>query len=277
MVLSICACLIVIFIITASPQATILVALCVLLTDFFLGALIFYWSLTMNTLVVLNIIIAIGLSVDYSAHISHSYLTTQIPDDLAKYYKTNKQKRVYKVQQALSKMGSSVFHGGFSTFLAIVTLAPSKTYIFVVFFRLWFGIILFGMANGFMLLPVILSFVGQINNVTEISLESDGEDSLEAEAEDLDVNPDDKVPAKDNRRVSVFQLSGQDKVEPSAVALQVAMQKSKQEDRFAKDNDSMEMQMINKQPQGEGKPAGSEAEITPEDGSVKRQKSLDLL
>lgn len=196
----------------------------------------------MNTLVVLNIIIAIGLSVDYSAHISHSYLTTQIPDELAKYYKTDKQKRIYKVQQALSKMGSSVFHGGFSTFLAIVVLAPSKTYIFLVFFRLWFGIILFGMGNGFMLLPVILSFIGQVENVTDPSLEMDDEDSLEAEAEDLDM-PENKVePAKDNRRFSMFQLSGQDKEEPSAVALQVAAQKSQEQDRFVKDNhDSMEM------------------------------------
>ena len=71
--LSIAACLIVILIITASPQATILVALCVLLTDLFLSALIYYWGLTFNPLVVINIVIAIGLSVDYSAHISHSY------------------------------------------------------------------------------------------------------------------------------------------------------------------------------------------------------------
>ena len=60
----------------------------------------------------------------------------------------------------MSKMGSSVFHGGFSTFVALSVLAPSKTYIFVVFFKTWFGIILFGMANGFLLLPVILSFIG---------------------------------------------------------------------------------------------------------------------
>lgn len=156
--LSIGACLIVILIITASIQATLLVAFCVLLVDMFLAALIFYWGLTFNPLVVINIVIAIGLSVDYSAHISHSYLITEVPD--TKMYNTKEKKRVYKAQQALSKMGSSVFHGGFSTFLAIVTLAPSKTYIFVVFFRLWFGIILFGMANGFMLLPVILSFIG---------------------------------------------------------------------------------------------------------------------
>ena len=64
-------------------------------------------------------------------------------------------------------MGSSVFHGAFSTFLAIITLSPSKTYIFLVFFRLWFGIIIFGMANGFMLLPVILTFIGQTDVVVD--------------------------------------------------------------------------------------------------------------
>ena len=57
-------------------------------------------------------------------------------------------------------MGSSVFHGGFSTFLAIILTAPSRSYVFIVFFRLWFSIILFGMANGCILLPVILSLVG---------------------------------------------------------------------------------------------------------------------
>ena len=64
-------------------------------------------------------------------------------------------------------MGSSVFHGGFSTFVSLSVLAPTKTYIFQVFYKLWFGIILFGMANGFLLLPVILSFIGNIQSVTD--------------------------------------------------------------------------------------------------------------
>jgi len=59
-------------------------------------------------------------------------------------------------------MGSSVFHGGFSTFLAISALGPSKSYIFVVFFKMWYGIIVFGMTNGFFLLPVVLSFIGPV-------------------------------------------------------------------------------------------------------------------
>jgi len=65
-------------------------------------------------------------------------------------------------------MGSSVLHGGVSTFLAIVVLSGAKSYIFVVFFRVWFGIIIFGMANGFILLPIILSFIGPVSDNTEV-------------------------------------------------------------------------------------------------------------
>ena len=63
-------------------------------------------------------------------------------------------------------MGSSVFHGGFSTFLAIAALGPSRSYIFEVFFKCWFSIIFFGMANGFFLLPVILSYMGPTDDVS---------------------------------------------------------------------------------------------------------------
>jgi Niemann-Pick C1 protein len=154
--LSTVAIIFVIIFITASLSVTMLVTFCVLLVDLFLVGMIHFWSLTFNTFVVINIVIALGLSVDYSAHIAHSYLNIVPPE----YCVTDKQKRMYKAKTALSKMGSSVFHGGFSTFLAIVVLSPSKTYIFMVFFRCWFGIILFGMSNGFLLLPVLLSYVG---------------------------------------------------------------------------------------------------------------------
>lgn len=66
-------------------------------------------------------------------------------------------------------MGTSVFHGAFSTFLAIVVLSPSKSYVFVTFFKMWFGIIVFGVANGFVLLPVLMSLCGPLNEVTPIA------------------------------------------------------------------------------------------------------------
>lgn len=159
--LSIAAVTLVIFFITSSVAVTLLVLLAVLLVDYFLLSLLFFWGLTFNSIVVVNTVIAIGLSVDYSAHIAHTYLMVKPPANL----KTKMQQRGYKARVAISQMGSSVFHGGFSTFLAISTLSLAKSYIFEVFFKCWFGIITFGMCNGFLLLPVILSFIGPTDDL----------------------------------------------------------------------------------------------------------------
>lgn len=154
---------IVILCITSSIAATLLVLLAVVLVDFFLVATVFYWGLNFNAVVVVNTVIAIGLSVDYSAHIAHTYLVVVPP---AKYTKPS-ERRMYKAKKAISQMGSSVFHGGFSTFLAISVLGPSKSYVFEVFFKCWVCIILFGMANGFLLLPIILSYIGPHENLID--------------------------------------------------------------------------------------------------------------
>jgi len=159
--LSIVVILGIILLVTANVKVTILVAMCVGITDIFLFALIHFWELTLNPIVLMHVIVSIGISVDYSAHIGYAYLVEPTKDGL----RTKDEIRVYKAKMALRKMGSSVFHGGFSTFIAILVLAPGTTYIFLAFFRLWFGIILFGMANGFMLLPVVLSFIGPTKSV----------------------------------------------------------------------------------------------------------------
>jgi hypothetical protein len=159
--LSIVAVFFVLIVITGNLKVTALVTLSIILVDVYLYSLIYYWGLTFNTIVVINIVVAIGLSVDYSAHIAHSYLTARAPKN--SYFKGRKdRKRLYKARLALSQMGSSVFHGGFSTLLAISALGFSSSYVFVVFFKLWVGIIIFGMSNGFFFLPVILSFYGPV-------------------------------------------------------------------------------------------------------------------
>ena len=69
---------------------------------------------------------------------------------------------MYKVKQALKNIGPSIFHGGFSTLLVACVLAPSQSYIFMVFFRCFLGIVVFGLANGFILLPVLLLNFGPV-------------------------------------------------------------------------------------------------------------------
>lgn len=163
--LSIVVILIIILLVTANAKVMVLVALCVGITDVFLFALIYFWNLTLNPIVLMHVIVSIGISVDYSAHIGYAYLVEPLPFDAE--FTSKAEMRVYKSKMALRKMGSSVFHGGFSTFIAILVLAPGTTYIFLAFFKLWIGIILFGMANGFIFLPVILSFIGPTKAVEE--------------------------------------------------------------------------------------------------------------
>jgi len=97
-VLSIAAVLIIILVITASVTATLLVAFCVLLVDLYLVGLVYFWGLSFSPFVMINIVIAIGLSVDYSAHIAHAYLIAKPPDHLTKADDI----RMYKTKKALS-------------------------------------------------------------------------------------------------------------------------------------------------------------------------------
>ena len=162
MFIAFAAVLLVILVITSDITATLVVTLCVIMTDIFVAGNIYYWNMTLNPIVLLQVILGIGCSVDYSSHIAYAYLVEDVPDKMQKQIKTKSQIRTYKAEKALSKMGSSVFHGGFSTWVSLSVLARSKTYIFMVFYRMWFSIILFGMANGFLLLPVILSYIGTV-------------------------------------------------------------------------------------------------------------------
>ena len=101
---------------------------------------------------------------------------------------SNHQKRVYKSRSALGSMGSSVFHGAFSTLLAIIVLSPSKSYIFKSFFKMWFGIIIFGVANGFILLPVLLALCGPLNAVSARGggqASADGQNDIEMKKMDI--------------------------------------------------------------------------------------------
>ena len=102
--------------------ASVLVLGCVVLTLVNVGGFIHFWGLTIDTVSCTNIIISIGLCVDYSAHIAHAFLA-------------NQGSRNERVKTALTEIGPAVFNGGFSTFLAFVLLAGSKSHVFTVFFK----------------------------------------------------------------------------------------------------------------------------------------------
>lgn len=78
--LALCAVFVVILIVTANIQVTLFILLCVALVDVFLLGLLHFWGVTFNSVTVVNNVIAIGLAVDYSAHIGHAYLMAHPPE-----------------------------------------------------------------------------------------------------------------------------------------------------------------------------------------------------
>lgn len=94
--------MIVLLLFTGNWTITLLVLLCVGLVDLFLFGLLTFWSVTLNSVTIVNVVIAIGLAVDYSAHIGHAYLTVSPPETNSDGTPTTDfEKRVAKSRGAL--------------------------------------------------------------------------------------------------------------------------------------------------------------------------------
>ena len=160
---SLVAIFIVILLISGSFTTAILVSFSVCLVDLFLMALIPLWGMTFNNILVVHLVASLGLSVLYSAHIAHAYILALAPASFSK-----KKRRIWKARVALSRVGPSVMHGSLATLLAVIIVGLSRqSYFFVVFFKLWIGIVAFGTVNAFILIPIVLSFVGPTPDYTD--------------------------------------------------------------------------------------------------------------
>jgi len=134
-------------VIIASVHASAMVIVCVVLVDIDILGLMHMWGLTIDSVTIINLVLAVGLAVDYSAHVAHAFVVA-------------KGTRQERADTALAEMGTAVVHGALSTFAAVLVLSTSQSYIFRVFFKQFFGICIFGAAHGLIFLPVLLSLVG---------------------------------------------------------------------------------------------------------------------
>jgi len=155
--LALVAVFIIVTLFVANIGATLLVMLCVVLVDVDILGLMWLWELSIDSVAIINLVLAIGLAVDYSCHVAHAFC--QMPNMLGPEA-TPREQRQARADKAVEEMGVAVVHGAVSTFLAVLVLSASKSYIFVIFFKQFFGICLFGTLHGLMLLPVLLSLVG---------------------------------------------------------------------------------------------------------------------
>jgi len=136
--------------------ACLLVLVCVFFTLVNVSGFIHFWGLTIDVISCVNLVIAVGLCVDYSAHMAHCFMA-QTGDSNERSIKT------------LRDIGPAVLNGGFSTFLAFVLTAGSTSHVFSTFFKVFFLVAVFGLYHALVLLPVMLSILGPFmkNNTSE--------------------------------------------------------------------------------------------------------------
>lgn len=121
---------------------------CIILTLVNVCGLMYQWGLTIDMVSCIALQLAVGLCVDYAAHIGHTFLVT------------TGESRQERAMEAILHIGSAVIYGGGSTLLGVGMLSLSEAYTFKAFFKIFLLVILYGMFHGLCLLPVILSLIG---------------------------------------------------------------------------------------------------------------------
>jgi Patched family len=138
----------IVFVTVASPMTSLLitvnVAFCIIEILGFTYAL----GIVIDSASVINIELAVGLSVEYCAHVGHCFMTKG---------SSNKDTRV---KESLADIGAAVLSGAISTFLAVFVLLFSSSYVFETLSKQFALTVALGLHHGLVALPVVLSLLG---------------------------------------------------------------------------------------------------------------------
>lgn len=135
-----------------------------------------WWDLTIDIITCINLVLCIGLCVDYSAHVALHFMQVE-------------GSREERAGRALRDMGPPVINGAFSTFLVFIFLANSDSHVFLSFFKIFFGVFVFGVFNGLVFLPVLLSLVGPPAYYTTKHPPHDTSDEEDCSKTDIKLKP----------------------------------------------------------------------------------------
>ncbi|TGZ78201.1 putative patched sphingolipid transporter [Ascodesmis nigricans] len=136
------------------------------------------WNVSLNAVSLVNLVICVGISVEFCSHIARAFMFPPISTSLtpspsgsssvaASSYANSRNARAYA---ALVSVGSSVFSGITVTkIIGVTVLAWTKSRIFeIYYFRVWVALVAMASTHALVLLPVLLSWMGGEGWDTEV-------------------------------------------------------------------------------------------------------------
>ena len=120
--LGLCCIFVITFLFLANFQVSFMVMMMVTITLVDIVGYLYFWDITIDIVSCINIVISVGLCVDYSVHIGHSFVISS-------------GSRLERTISSLEKIGPAVFNGGLTTFLALILCGTSTSHTFITFFK----------------------------------------------------------------------------------------------------------------------------------------------
>ncbi|SCV68874.1 BQ2448_995 [Microbotryum intermedium] len=157
--------LLAVFLVTALLLGSLRTAAVVILTVFLscvnvLG-LMGAWHISLNPISLVNLVISLGIAVEFCSHVARAFMGAN-GGGLPYQHAQGEKDRDDRTLAALIDVGASVVEGITMTKLVgISVLAATKSQLLQTYFaKMWLALILAGVVNGLIFLPVALSFWG---------------------------------------------------------------------------------------------------------------------
>ncbi|XP_071481621.1 patched domain-containing protein 3-like [Diadema antillarum] len=146
------------FFLIPNPTCSLVVIICIASIEIGIIGYMSLWDVNLDSISMINLILCIGFSVDFSAHITYSFRTGR------ENYDGRHQNKLSVSSQhavmALYSLGMPILQGALSTIIAIIVLYWSPSYIFRAFFKIMLLVMVFGMLHSLVFLPVLFSSIG---------------------------------------------------------------------------------------------------------------------
>uniref|UniRef100_A0A1I7Z3V5 SSD domain-containing protein n=1 Tax=Steinernema glaseri TaxID=37863 RepID=A0A1I7Z3V5_9BILA len=140
-----------------NPWAAAMVMIVVVSMTIELAGFMGLFGVKLNPVSAVTLITAVGIGVEFTAHVVLAFLTSLGTRD-------------ERMASCMNHMFTPVVHGGLSTLLGIVMLAFSEfEFVVTYFFLVMSVLILLGLINGLALLPVLLSLIGPPCELTPLN------------------------------------------------------------------------------------------------------------